>query len=184
MKYLISPSLFMKKFIIHNLQFIIFPYLCHKKNIMAEFGDWIYILIIAIAGIFSLIGSTRKKARQMAEANQQQQPQQPREIIADPGSEGGFWDDFIPKAEEKPVMAGKKKRDVSPSYSSSGKQNKPFLNRFQEGHPSRALETVEESSPINAAEEEYASITIDDIPKEANEWRTVFIYNEIFSRKN
>ena len=155
-----------------------------QKNVMEEFGDWIYILIIAIAGIFSLIGSTRKKARQMAEANQQQQPQQPREIVTDNSGGGGFWDDFIPKAEEKPVMAGKKKRDASPSYSSSGKQNKPFLNRFQEGHPALIMETMEESSPISAAEEEYASITIDDIPKEANEWRTVFIYNEIFSRKN
>ena len=148
---------------------------------MEEFGDWIYILIIIAAGVFSLIGSTRKKARQMAEANQQQQP---RKVSSTSGDEGDFWDDFIPQAEKKPVIISQKKKETAPSNPSSGKQVKPFLNRFLEGHPSLTIEAVEEPSPISASEEEYAAITLEDIPKEANEWRTVFIYNEIFSRKN
>ena len=139
---------------------------------MEEFGDWIYLLIIAIAGLFSLVGSSRKKAQQMAEANQQQQP---REIITDHSDEDYLWDDSIPKAEKKPATAT--------PFSSSSKQKKPFLNRFQEGHPALMTNQSEEFNPSNSPEE-YDSFTIDDIPKNAHDWRTVFIYNEIFSRKS
>ena len=144
---------------------------------MEEFGDWIYILIIAVVGVTSLIGSMRKKARQMAEVNN------PREITTNDNDDTNLWDDFIPPAEKKPVTISPQKKDIPSFYTSTGKKNKPFLNSYIEGHPAILAESTEEIGQMSASDE-HASITLEDIPREANEWRKVFIYNEIFSRKN
>ncbi|MDR0699219.1 MAG: hypothetical protein LBG28_08395 [Tannerella sp.] len=44
---------------------------------MEEFGDWLYLIIIIIAGISSLIGTINKKNKEAAERKQ------PREIITE-----------------------------------------------------------------------------------------------------
>jgi len=144
---------------------------------MEEFGDWIYILLIIIVGVSSLIGSVRKKARQMADTNQ------PREINTENSDEDNFWGDFIPPAEKKPVPISNRKKDTPRSYTSLGKQYKSFLDSRLEGQTAIAVNPLDESEALNAVEENV-SISVEDIPKEAGEWRKVFIYNEIFSRKN
>ena len=144
---------------------------------MEEFGDWIYILVIVIAGVSSMISSMRKKARQDAEANK------PREIINDNNSEDNFWDVLTPQPEKKPVIKSYKRRDMPLSSITFGKQKKSFLDNYLEGQSAIDIEAPDESETLNAVED-YASITVEDIPRDAGEWRKVFIYNEIFSRKN
>ena len=131
---------------------------------MEEFGDWIYFLVIIIAGVASLISSTRKKAQQIASQNK------PREIITKNSDSEDIWDDFIPEPEKKPV----------PSHPSFTKQNKQYYSIYQEGQP--ALQR-EESKQLEI-EDNLASITLDDLPGNTDDWRKAFIYNEIFNRKN
>ena len=141
---------------------------------MEEFGDWIYIIVIIIAGIASLISSTRKKARQLAEQNQ------PREIITDKSDNDDSWDDFIPQAETKPVVKVQPERQAKPANLFLKNYHTPIIDIFQEGQSDIQFS---EDMPL-VAEEEYTSITVDNLPDNTDEWRKAFIYNEIFSRKN
>ena len=141
---------------------------------MEEFGDWIYFLVIIIAGVASLISSTRKKAQQVAEQNK------PREIITKKSDRDDVWDDFIPKLETKPVEMIQPKVQSLQSHPTFTKQNKQYFSIYQEGQP--ALQK-EESKPLEI-EDNLAYITIDDLPENTDDWRKAFIYNEIFNRKN
>ena len=138
---------------------------------MEEFGDWIYILVIIIAGIASLISSMRKKSQQVTEGNR------PREIILKNDDEEEVW---MPNPEKKPVILPSSKRQVHRSYQTVAEQIKQSFNSYQEGQP--ALQT-EETGQIEL-EEEYTSLSVDLTPEDTGEWRKAFIYNEIFSRKN
>ena len=143
---------------------------------MEEFGDWIYIIVIIIAGVGSFISSIRKKTRQEAELNQ------PRNIITDDSDsdEDDFWHDIIPQAENKPVIKIQPQKQALPSYSPVDRKNKPFLSIHQEGQSN----FFSDEKGLIETPEEYAAITIEDIPRDAQEWRKVFIYNEIFTRKH
>jgi len=141
---------------------------------MEEFGDWIYFLVIIVAGVASLISSTRKKAQQAAGQSQ------PREIITNKSEKDDFWDDYIPKAETKPVGKIQPKSQPQPFHPSATKQNKQYFSIYQEGQP---VFEREESKPLEI-DDIHAAITIDDLPENTNDWRKAFIYNEIFNRKN
>jgi hypothetical protein len=141
---------------------------------MEEFGDWIYLIVIIIVGITSLISSTRKKARQLAEQNQ------PREIITDQSGEGDLWRELTQQAEKKPEVKIQPKRQAQPLKPPTKDYHTPFLNIYQEGQSS--IEATEIQSAVD--DEEYATLTVDDLPDNTDEWRKAFIYNEIFSRKN
>jgi len=134
---------------------------------MEEFGDWIYIIVIVVAGIASFVSSMRKKAQQAEAQNQQ------REIITTGNDMDDVWDDFIPRAEKAPV------KTVKPKHSPFDKQKKQYQTLFDEGH---ADFQNEETKPIDTVEMQTL-ITIDDLPAEVDEWRKAFVYQEIFSRK-
>ena len=154
--------------------FRIFHLLLHpNKIIMEEFGDWIYFLVIIIAGVASLISSTRKKAQQAAGQNK------PREIITNKSDREVIWDDYFPQTENKAEEVILPKSQSLQSYAAT-KQNKQYFNFYQEGQP--ALQR-EESKPLEI-EDNLATITIDDLPANTDDWRKAFIYNEIFNRKN
>ena len=141
---------------------------------MEEFGDWIYIIVIIIAGVASLINATRKKARQIAEQNR------PREIITTTNDEDDFWGELVPQTEQKPVIKVEPKRQEKPAYVSLKDSRTPFLNIHQEGQPSIELNDTVTTDIV----EDYEIITVDELPGNPDEWRKAFIYNEIFSRKN
>ena len=147
---------------------------------MESIGDWLYVLILIIAGISSIFSSIRKKARQTSTQTQQtgqsqQTPAPPREIIKGDIFDDDFWGEKLPE-KPAPVVKPQPKRK---SYQTIAEQSN-YFNQTDEGQSSIKTNT----SPIFADnEEEYASITLDDIPSEAEEWRKVFVYNEIFNRK-
>ena len=142
---------------------------------MEEFGDWIYILIIVIAGISSLISSARKKAREAAELNK------PREVIVKSDREDDFWGSLMQQTEVKPAVSGNQpKRPSKKTFLPVDKQTQTFLDRYQEGQPAIQLTETGQIEPL----EEPALFAVDDIPENTGEWRKAFIYNEIFARKN
>ena len=140
---------------------------------MEEFGDWIYFLVIIVAGVASLISSTRKKAQQAAG-----QPQ-PRQIITTQSDKDDVWDDYFPKAEIKPAAATQPVPQPRQSTPSVTKQNKQYYTFAHEGQAA-----LQREEPVVNTEDNLASMTIEDLPENVDDWRKAFIYNEIFSRKN
>ena len=141
---------------------------------MEEFGDWIYIIVIIIAGVASLINSTRKKARQLAEQNQ------PREIITSTNDADDFWGELAPQPERQPVIKAQPKRQEKPVYVSLKDYKTPFLDIDQEGQSSIDMTETLMTDMV----EDYGYTAVDNLPGNPDEWRKAFIYNEIFSRKN
>ena len=144
---------------------------------MEDIGDWIYVIIIIIAAISSIISSVRKKTRQASEQTQQTQqaPQtQPREIFRGDTFDDDFW------GPEKPVTTV-----IQPSKTkqpqTTQKQNIFNLRSAKEGQ--RLIEHINMDSSFTDDEEQLASITIEDLPSNTEDWRKAFIYNEIFNRK-
>ncbi|MDR0574831.1 MAG: hypothetical protein LBG96_12530 [Tannerella sp.] len=153
---------------------------------MEEFGDWLYLIIIIIAGIGSLISSARKKARQMAEQNQ------PRRTVTDNRHEEDPWyEEADPRYEEaaprqqlpekKPVTAIKPERQPLSSYQSVTMQKKHYSDIRQEGESSIIRENTEFMSMD--ADKEDTSVTLEDLPDNLDEWRKAFVYQEIIDRK-
>ena len=142
---------------------------------MEEIGDWIYILVIIIAGVASLISSTRKKARQMAGQNQQ-----PRKVTTDQNEEEDFRGVFTSQTEMKPEHKAHSNQQAKPAFSTVKNYHTPFFDIHQGRQTS--MQATEAQSAV--AVEGYATISVDDLPDNTDEWRKAFIYNEIFSRKN
>ena len=141
---------------------------------MENLGDWLYVVIIAIAGISSIISSTRKKAKEAA----QQVP--PREIIENE-DEDDFWGEVakdLQLPETKPVQTVPKQQSFQPIQ----KQSKYNFFERQEGQPSIVKnETTSFLEPTE--EEENIPFTFEDLPENAEGWRKALVYNEILNRK-
>ena len=146
---------------------------------MEEFGDWIYVIIIIIAGISSVISSFRKKSnRKEAEAQTQSQPQpQPREVIRGDVFDDDFWGTVTPKVEPKIVKPAPAPK---PQYRPIEQQSYGF-DQLQEGRASLKQENV--GSILLEEEEVYTTVTLEDLPKDSDDWRKAFVYNEIINRK-
>ncbi len=132
---------------------------------MEEFGDWIYIIIIVIAGIASFFSSMRKKAQQAEVQNQQ------RDIITNRRDDVDEWDDYIPKAEKIPANAVLLKQQTRKPYQS--------IDMYQEAIPAFAMEEPRTME----TDERQTLITIEDLPADVDDWRKAFVYQEIFNRK-
>ena len=159
---------------------------------MENIGDWLYVVILIIAGISSIISSARKKAKQVStktqhtgQTQQSRQTQQvpPREIVKGDIFDDDFWGDKtnqqLPK--KKPVPSIQPQPKTRQSYKGLPKQGEYNFNSVNEGQSSITKNQANTTFADN--EEEYASITLEDLPSETEEWRKVFIHNEIFNRK-
>ena len=143
---------------------------------MEEFGDWIYILVIVIAGVSSLISSMRKKTREAAEQNK------PREVIVKNDREDDFWGSPTQQTTARPATSGNQpKRPSKKNFLPVEKQSQTFLDMYQEGQS--AIQSTMETEVAETFENQ-ALFAVDDIPENIGEWRKAFIYNEIFARKN
>ena len=154
---------------------------------MENIGDWLYVIILIIAGISSIFSSARKKAKQVSTKTQQtgqtQQAPPPREIAKGDIFDDDFWGDItnqqLPK--KKPVPSIQPQPKTKQSYKGLPKQGDYNFNSINEGQSSITKNYANSTFADN--EEEYASITLEDLPSETEEWRKVFIHNEIFNRK-
>ena len=144
---------------------------------MEEFGDWIYVIILVIAGISSVISSFRKNAKQKAEEAQAQPEPQQREVIRGDVFDDDFWGTVEPKQE--PVTV--KPAPVSKPQYKSIEQLSYHFNQHQEGASS--FNHNKDVSILLESEDVYTTVTLEDLPKDTDDWRKAFVYNEIFNRK-
>lgn len=133
---------------------------------MENIGDWLYIVILVIAGISSLLSSIRKKSQQAAEQEQTQS----HEITTNNDEEEINHRVVQPQPYTKT------------SHQPLSAQKKYAFDKYQEGQSSMTQYNMD-SEPMYI-EEEHASITLEDLPSNTEEWRKAFIYNEIFNRKH
>jgi len=124
---------------------------------MDEFGDWIYIILMVVVGISSLVGSARKKMKQM-------QTQMPSPEQSDPS----YPAPSIPKKTEQ------KQPPPAPGHH----KHQPFNAHFT--FP--VVETGEQTE-ICVGQEEETTLVNDlelDVP---DSFRKALIYSEIINRK-
>ena len=151
---------------------------------MENIGDWIYVIILIIAGISSILSAFRKKSQEIStqtqqdrqpQQAQQQQAQPPREIIKGDVFDDDFWGDQTKKLPEKPVPSVK----TQPKAKQTSQVDYRIF-QINEGQSS----LPKEDNPIFADNQvESALITLEDLPSETEEWRKALIYNEILNRK-
>ena len=160
---------------------------------MENIGDWLYVVIIIIAAVSSIFSSIRKKSKQVSTQSQQTgQSQQsghtqqthPREIFRGDVFDDDFWGDNTSTQqvpEKKPVPVVQQISKAKQSYQSSPKQSDFSFNKILEGQSAISKNKMDSIFADN--EEEYASISLEDLPSETEEWRKALVYNEIFNRK-
>jgi len=137
---------------------------------MENIGDWLYVVILIIAGVSSLFGSLVKKK------NPAEQQRPVRDI---------FEEILIPQPVETEVeTVPKRPKAVSSKRFKSSKS--PVFPEYQSLETGEAYSSimpkVSEKTPV-AVEEEYQVFTAEDLPSDVDEWRKALIYNEIFNRK-
>jgi hypothetical protein len=138
---------------------------------MDNLSDWLYIVLLVIAGISGLLGSVKKV-------------KQPKEILGQPDldpvpdfdEDQEFWD-WETKPIPKPVETEKKEKTPPPTPRQStytplfieGERNiHPAVNIFNQPE-----ESYQETSPhIPVAS-----------PGDIDEWKKAIIYSEILNRK-
>ena len=137
---------------------------------MENLGDWLYVVILVIAGISSIFSSVRKKAQQTA----QQTP--PREIITEYEDDDDIWKDVT--KEIKPVPVVQKQHP----FQTTNKRRNFNIDEYREG---TSAITKNESSTFFSAEdeEEKISVSFEDLPENTEGWRKALVYNEILNRK-
>jgi hypothetical protein len=129
---------------------------------MENIGDWLYIIFIIIAAISSIIGSINKK---------NSGKQQPREVITEED-----WNDYeeTQPVFEPPLPAAQQNPAVYVQSVSSKKAEKDYATFKRDTNPAFALPSMEENP---------ASVSLEDLPANREEWRKAFIYGEVFNRK-
>jgi hypothetical protein len=156
---------------------------------MENIGDWLYVLILVIAGISSIFSSIRKKSQQATTQNQQnRQPQQARqqqaqphrEIIKEDVFDDDFWGDQTKKVPEMPAPVAKPQPKAKQTSKVPPTQVNYDFYKINEG---QSIFTKGNSPIFADNEEENALITLEDLPSETEEWRKALVYNEILNRK-
>ena len=155
---------------------------------MEEFGDWLYVIIIIIAGISSLIGSINKKNKQAAER------EQTREISTEEWEdweekETRYDDTEIPQTVPQPVFPDRQatfsQRHTVASRNLHTRQGAYVnYNPFDKKQDNSYHGIRKETDPVLPyTEDDSLPITVENLPADTDEWRKAFVYNEIFKRK-
>ncbi|MDR1340240.1 MAG: hypothetical protein LBK58_09345 [Prevotellaceae bacterium] len=141
---------------------------------MENVNDWLYWVIIIIAGISSIVSSISKKIKQSGENRQ------PREVITE---EWVDWEDnaetphpAVPEKRPVAVPDLQAQRKASFDYGKFGSKTKPNSDYSifkKESAPATTLYTEDNIVPVS----------IDDTPSNTEDWRKAFLYSEIFKRK-
>ena len=144
---------------------------------MENLGDLLYVLIIIIVAITSIVKAFKKRQQQAVEM---QQPQQPRPVVTTDREEKDPWEYWeegqraiLPEAIPEPVP-------VRQSMKKPLQANKTF--RIKQDYVSSPTIAYTDT-PMSSVAEDYAAVTLEDLPHEPAEWRKAFVYNVIFQKK-
>lgn len=153
---------------------------------MDSLGDYIYLIIIALAGLSSFF----KKRKKEAEATQMPDDEEPdfREILGQPKPEKDWWEDetvYSPAAPvvqevQTPVYSQEKiTLETSESYENTRDVQKLRIRKtiqesgLKTNSTKTVLETESDENPF------LNNIRLNDV----DDARRAFIYTEIFNRK-
>lgn len=148
---------------------------------MDNIGDWLYIVLLVIAGVSSLFGSGKKKKRSTEVLGQPD-----RDIVIEPETQpaGGLWDLF----DENPAPQPKPRKKKSPTAKQRTKPKResvytPAASPFLAGESRmREHEFAQSSARLQTADDEpgvMPETTFSDV----SEIRKAIIYAEILNRK-
>lgn len=188
-----------KKFYVHFLLFYTDMFrtfaTTKNQNRMEEYGDWLYLIIIIIAGISSLIGATNKKNKEAAERKKS------REIITEKEDDwenkesydDAWYDDTrhddreIPQSvlpERQPTYVERQAIVTPDIHTPHIPSNNSQFYETQKKDYSMFKKEIEHTPPFALyAEDDNIPITLEDLPENTDEWRKAFVYNEIFKHK-
>ena len=140
---------------------------------MENIGDWLYVIILIIAGIASVISSAKKNAKQREEQKL------PQETVSGDIFDDEFWGSQTSDSKPAPVVAPKVEVRQVRQFEAKPKKNN--FHQYQEGMSSITNTNME--SIFTDIEDEISAVTIKDLPANAEDWRKAIIYNEIINRK-
>lgn len=150
---------------------------------MENIGDWLYLILIGVAGVISVINSGKKRKAEEEAKN----AQPPRDIVTpETASDRSFWEIILSPEEEvqpKPQPV-KVKKSVQPSpkpKTPPTRTEQPFLTGETEIERMIRLQG-ENDSPI-FAEEIYTPLVTSEELHEPEALRKAVIYAEILNRK-
>jgi hypothetical protein len=150
----------------------------NKKQVildMEDLGNYFYWILLVIAGISSLLGKFGKAK------NRQNKPKD---------NQPWDWEDMLgelsgeKKPQSKPVETENRRAITSKTeMQKTVYQPKPLDSRIAAGREGiRTIKPVE-TVMTDIQEDITGSFSQEDIPDNAEEWRKVVVYNEIFNRK-
>ncbi|MDR1937666.1 MAG: hypothetical protein LBQ73_04090 [Tannerellaceae bacterium] len=133
---------------------------------MDNLGDWLYIVLLVIAGISGLLGAGKKK-------------KQPTEELDEPGnvSDPDYWPQEVVIPPLQPVKTEKKRK--------TQKKQSGYISLFTEGERSIATSSIPDlysTQPEDAFGESRPGVSGDTF-QDADELKKAIIYSEILNRK-
>lgn len=141
---------------------------------MDNLGDWLYIVLLVVAGISSMFGSGKKKKRPSTVLGQPD-----KDIFTDeqPAPEKGFWEILQEEIQEEPSQPEQPEKKVVPP-------NKPAHNPFLSTestlpNQSTSPKTIRKRQPIV----EESGVMPDTTFTDMAELRKAIICAEILNRK-
>lgn len=146
---------------------------------MDNLGDWLYIVLLVIAGVSSFLGSGKKKKRPAAPPVASDDDWMEEEPSRPSGSLWELFEERPPQPQEPtvpPVVSrNKKKKKAPPSLAATS----PFLTG--EGKYSDRI-SARPSAPLQSVEEE-PGVMPDHVFSDRTELRRAIICAEILNRK-
>ncbi|MDR0836327.1 MAG: hypothetical protein LBN11_07115 [Tannerella sp.] len=145
---------------------------------MEDLGNYFYWIILAIVALGSLFGKSKKPKQH------QQQDNKPTASVPQD------WEDVFGelfgtnKPKPQPVLTVETPFTPKPKKQTSKLAYKPAAPSIEELTANEGVRSIdEEKIVVTDIEEDTGGFSLDDVPNDAKEWRTVFVYNEIFNRK-
>jgi hypothetical protein len=144
-------------------------------------NDYIYYIIVAIAVIASFLGKSKKKTVSRNPGPTETAPQDWGDVFGELfGTEKPE-----PQPQPQPAIRPVNQPVASPEKRMSQPVHNPAISSIGKLMADKERIKIIHQTEIAFAdvEENTGGLSLDDIPNDAEEWRKVFVYNEIFRRK-
>ena len=142
---------------------------------MENIGDWLYVIVLIVVGISSMLSSASKKAKQKAE-----KAAQPQKVPTGDVFDDEFWGNEG-TGNTQPAQINQPQMNTNQPYRHEVKQKTSYFTGQREGISTIPNKNMEQT--IMDIENESTPITLEDLPRNTEDWRKAFVYNEILNRK-
>ncbi len=149
---------------------------------MDNIGDWLYIVIIAVAGLSSMLSAGKKKKQQQEAQNQKP----PQDIVTpETASDRSFWDtltqpeDEWQSKQESVIISKPIKKKKQPKQQKVTSTPQPFLKGESE---IERMIRQQEKLLVSPSKEEKPLVSVSDF-QNPDSLKKAVIYSEILNRK-